>query len=103
MVKLKPRFTDDEMVKLFKSSGIAITTMLSTADKVIIVEVWNVDKVVEEVVVATAPEALMVSVVETVEVKIFGRSRTDAQCHHRYAQLRNGRLSRRRFTFWSLV
>lgn len=55
------------MVKLFRTSETATTIVLSTTNKDIIVEVYTINDMVEEVVLATAPKASTTSIVETVE------------------------------------
>lgn len=50
--------------------------MLSTIDTVIIVKVWTVNNVVEEVVMAMALEAPTMSVVEIVEAAMEAKSVT---------------------------
>lgn len=62
------------MVKLFRTSGMATMAMLFTDNKVIFVEVWTVDDVVEKIVAATTPEASVVNAVEIVEATAEAKS-----------------------------
>lgn len=58
------------MVKFLKTSGRITTVMLSSAEKVMEIEIWTIDDAVEEVVVATTLKASTVNMVETVDVMV---------------------------------
>lgn len=62
------------MVKLFRTFATTTTTTLFATDRVIVVEVWTIDDVVEEVVAATVLEVSTINVVEKVRATVEAKS-----------------------------
>lgn len=56
------------MVKLFRTSGTATTVIQSTTNRVIVIEIWTINDVVEKLIATTTLEASTVNVVETIEM-----------------------------------